>query len=134
MMEIDVNDAGNKSSIYWAFLPTTRIFTRRLGFAPITGLCTLPLGFSPEYFTRILSFAPTIGLCTRLLGSATDYWALHPTTGLCIRLLGFYPNTGVSPKLPNSCFCFHYAGPPSESGLEHMCVILFPPVCDDGSV
>ena len=69
---------------YWAFHPTTGLFTRLLGFAP-----------------DCWALHPTIGLFTQLLGFAPDYWALHPTTGLFTRLLGISRTTGPSSK--NQC-------------------------------
>ena len=60
--KMEANDAGKKSPDYWAFHPTTGLFTRLLGFAP-------------DYW----ALHPTTGLFTRLLGFEPDYWALHPT-------------------------------------------------------
>ena len=58
--KIDTYYAGKKSK-YWAFHPTTVLFTRLLGFAP-------------DYWT----LQPTTGLCTRRLGFAPDYLAVKP--------------------------------------------------------
>ena len=80
------------SSDYLAFHPTTRLFTRLLGFAP-------------DYW----ALHPTTALFIRLLG-------FHPTTGQVlnywdfIQILGFHPNTELSPEywdftqIPNSMF------------------------------